>query len=239
MLLDLLFSSFFLPIFTKINNLMQQFNQYKQNEPHITHRWMRGVGGLLSSETTSPQGGHKARGDLGRQGQVPSHKIGKQRRRCLWMVPQEFEEVQEVQEVQNVWDVPDVQDVQEILEVQRVGRLGRFVSLKSSHMTLAPRASLVQHGSSELKILKIITSNFNERNMLLAFIISRSFLAKQTVVSRCVDFFCVMDLATNYSQRDVLITGTVKKLKPKISGRNIVKKQELNNIESFIFMYIF
>ena len=62
--------------------------------------------------------------------------------------------------------------------VQRVGRLGRFVSIKSSHMTLAPRASLVQHGSRELKILKINVSNFNERNMLLAFIISRSFLVK-------------------------------------------------------------
>ena len=167
------------------------------------------------------------------------------------MVPQEFEEVQEVQDVRDIWDIRDVwdvrdvrgvqgvRDVQEILEVQRVGRLGRFVSLKSSHMTLAPRASLVQHGSSELKILKINTSNFNERNMLLAFIISRSFLAKQTVVSRCVDFFCVMDLATNYSQRDVLITGTVKKLKPKISGRNIVKKQELNNIESLKYLCIY
>ena len=161
------------------------------------------------------------------------------------MVPQEFEEVQEVQDVRDVWDVREVrdvrgvQDVQEILDVQRVGRLGRFVSLKSSHMTLAPRASLVQHGSSELKILKINTSNFNERNMLLAFIISRSFLAKQTVVSRCVDFFCVMDLATNYSQRDVLITGTVKKLKTKISGRNIVKKQELNNIESLKYLCIY
>ena len=108
-------------------------------------------------------------------------------------------------------------------------------------MTLALRASLVQHGSSELKILKVNVSNFNERNMLLALIILGSFLAKQTVVSRCVDFFCVMDLATNYSQRDVLITGTVfiKKLKEKISGRKIVKKQELNNIESLIFMHIF
>ena len=115
------------------------------------------------------------------------------------------------------------------------------MSLKSSGMTLALRASLVQHGSSELKILKVNVSNFNERNMLLALIILGSFLAKQTVVSRCVDFFCVMDLATNYSQRDVLITGTVfiKKLKEKISGRKIVKKQELNNIESLIFMHIF
>jgi hypothetical protein len=71
-----------------------------------------------------------------------------------------------------------VRDVRKILEVQRLGRLGRFMSLKSSRMTLALRASLVQHGSSELKILKVNVSNFNERNMLLAFIISRLFLAK-------------------------------------------------------------
>ena len=90
----------------------------------------------------------------------------------------EVQEVQDVCDVRDVWDVWGVHDVQEILEVQRVGRLGRFVSLKSSHMTLAPRASLVQHGSSELKILKINTSNFTKRNMLLAFIISRSFLVK-------------------------------------------------------------
>jgi hypothetical protein len=64
------------------------------------------------------------------------------------------------------------------LEVQRLGRLGRFMSLKSSGMTLALRASLVQHGSSELKILKVNVSNFNERNMLLALIILGSFLAK-------------------------------------------------------------